>query len=398
MMYVLGLSVGGLVFSIIGTLTWARWSRPLKRVAESFVLFSPIGWTLLLLFLVLGNGLYPWNPDTFVAGGPVELEPHSPAVMFASKPIWLQVPFFIARNTIGVGLLAVMGLLYTRAALKPDLLLARQKLGPKAPGWWSSIIGSDTDLAKTVEAGQSFQSNSGPWILIVYAIVVSFMYIDLVMTLSPWWYSNMFGGWMAVNTLWCTIATIGLTTMVARDWLGLTGWVTTKTTHDLGKMTLAFTMGYAYMLFSQLLPIWYTNMPEETDFLLVRMALPQWSWMSKTVVALCFLMPFTVLLSRGIKKMRWAYAAICAVIMIGVFFDRTLLVMPSVYKGDTFPWDLFLVTSVGVWLGCLGLFFTVVTQVLARIPTLVVSDPKLETHPWDEHVHGLDAHGAHSAH
>lgn len=395
MVYVLGLSAGGLIFSVIATLTWARWSRPLKRVAEGFAVFLPIGWALLVVFLVAANGLYPWNPNTFVEGGPVALEPHSPAVLFASKPVWLSLPFFIARNTLGVGLLVGLGLLYLRASLKPDLMLAKQKLGPKAPGWWGSIIGGDTDVAKAAEAGANFQSASGPWIAITYAIVITFMYVDLVMTLSPWWYSNMFGGWMGVNTFWCTIATLGFTTMVGRDWLGLTGWVTKKTQHDLGRMALAFTMAYAYMLFSQLLPIWYANMPEETDFLMVRMFLPQWSWMAKTVATLCFLMPFTVLLSRGIKKMRWGFAAICTVIMIGVFFDRTLLVLPSVYKGETFPWDLFLVTSVGVWLGFLGLFFTVVTQFLARVPTLVVSDPKLETHPWDEHVHSLDAHHAH---
>jgi hypothetical protein len=126
--------------------------------------------------------------------------------------------------------------------------------------------------------------------------------------------------------------------------------------------------------------------------------LPAWGWLTRVVVVLCFLMPFTVLLSRGIKKMRWPFAAICCVILIGVFFDRTMLIMPSVYKadnGDTFPVSLFVLTSIPVWLGFVGLFMTVVTQTLARIPPLVVSDPRLHPHPWDDHIHSQDAQAAH---
>jgi hypothetical protein len=150
-------------------------------------------------------------------------------------------------------------------------------------------------------------------------------------------------------------------------------------------------MAWAYMLYAQLMPIWYTNMPEETDFLLIRLNLDQWSWLSRTVGVLCFIMPFTILVSRGIKKMRWPFVTLMLCMMTGVFLERTVLVMPSVYKGDTFPIPLFL-CSIGIWLGCLGALVTFVTQLISRLPPLPVSDEKLETHPWDVHVH---AHGAH---
>jgi hypothetical protein len=395
LVFTLSMAQGGVIFSVVGTLTWAHWSRPLKRIAESFAFYLPFGYAALLFFLALGHNLYPWSPNTFVEGGPVEIHPHGPAVLFAAKPIWLSMPFFIGRQALGLLALFALDFVYLKFSLGPDMLKAKQRLGDKAPGWWSTFIGGQTDLNAAVAQGQAMQTNIAPFVAVGYALMFSLVAFDLIMSLHPWWYSNIFGGWFFSNSIWQTLAMIGVVAMFSRDWLGLGKFIKPKTTHDLGMMLLAFTMAYAYMLFAQILPIWYANMPEETDFLMVRMLLPEWGWMSRVVAVLCFLMPFTILLSRGIKKMRWPFAAICTVILVGVFFDRTLLVMPSVFKGSTFPIDLFLGTSIPVWLGFVGLFITVVSQVLARIPPLVVSDPRVEAHPWDVHVHSDDAHAAH---
>ena len=134
-------------------------------------------------------------------------------------------------------------------------------------------------------------------------------------------------------------------------------------------------------------------MPEETDYLLVRMYLPEWSWLAKTVAVCCFIAPFTILLSRGIKKMRWPFAGICTLIMVGIFLERSLLVMPSVYFEDTFPLANFLIVNVGVFIGMLGLLTTIIGRVLASTPSITITDPLIEPHPWDVHVHSLDATG-----
>ena len=84
--------------------------------------------------------------------------------------------------------------------------------------------------------------------------------------------------------------------------------------------------------------------------------------------------------------------AFYVLIMTGIFLERSLLVYPSIYKAAEFPWMNFLVTSVGVWLGFLGAFAQVVGRALASLPGLAVSDPYMETHPWEVHVHSLD-HG-----
>ena len=84
-------------------------------------------------------------------------------------------------------------------------------------------------------------------------------------------------------------------------------------------------------------------------------------------------------------------------ILFSIFVERSLLVMPQVYPSvaDTFPMMQFLLIHVLTWLGFVGLVIMVVGNVLARIPPLVVSDPHLPVHPWEEHIHSLDHHHAH---
>ena len=388
--YLMGISQGGVMFGVMLTLTMGRWGRPLKRVAESFGMFLPVAYVGLLIFLLGGNGIYPWHEGTISVASPVELAPHSTGA-WATKETWLSLPFFIGRQAAMVGLLVVLGLLYIRTAWKPDLIRASQRLGDRSPGWWSLITGgassvSDADLEKA----ESNQSTLGVFITIAYSLVFSFMAFDLIMSLSPWFYTNMFGGWFFMSSFWLSLCALGIAGLLTRDWLGARSLMRPKVFHDLGKLCLALCMFWAYTTYAQVLPIWYANMPEETDFLLVRLYLPEWAWLARTVAVLCFLTPFTVLVSRGIKKMKWPFIGILSLIMIGLFLERTLGVMPSIWFED-FPVALFAIVSVGTLIGGLGLFTLVVSTVLSQIPAVPITDEKLETHPWDVHVHSLDA-------
>lgn len=389
LMYTLAIAQGGVVFAVVLTGTWARWGRPLKRIGESFGFFLPVGWALLVLFLVFGLGIYTWNPDTIIAGGPVDLTPHS-AEATASKQLWLSPAFFTVRNITLLAILILLDGLYIYASLKPDLIMAKQRLGNKAPDWWDRVTGSSADLAGAAKESLQTQRFLVPFIALGFAVVFSFLAFDLIMSLDPWWFSNMFGGWTFMSSFWLAMAVIGFVAMIGRDFLKLGAFVRPTVTHDLGKLLLAGTMFWAYTAYAQILPIWYTDMPEETGFLLVRMRLPEWEWLAHLVAVTCFIAPFTILLSRGIKKMRWPFAGICVLIMFGVFFERSLLVLPSVWF-DAFPQPQLLLVSFGVWIGFLGLFTQVVGRALCSVPPLVVSDPYLEPHPWDVHVHSLDA-------
>ncbi|MFT4625704.1 MAG: hypothetical protein ACI8PZ_004375 [Myxococcota bacterium] len=389
--YTMAVAQGGMMYAVVLTGTWARWGRPLKRIGEALAFFLPFAYLALLVFLVGGLTIYAWHPGTIIEGGQVDLRPHSPEA-WASKELWLSPGFFMARHAIGFALLLALDFFYLRASLGPDMAMARERLGDKTPkNFLWNLFGKSSNVDEARTRGIREQSTLVPFIALTYAVVFSGLAFDLLMSLSPWWFSNMFGGWIFMSSFWLGMATMGLVAMLSRDWLKLGDFVTTSVTHDLGKLLLAACMFWAYTTYAQLLPIWYTDMPEETDYLLVRLFLPQWSWLARLVAITCFIAPFTILLSRGVKKMRWPFAGVCVLIMCGLFLERSLLVLPSIYFGDTFPAVDFILCNVFIWIGALGVLGQVVGRVLATVPPLVVSDPYLDTHPWDVHVHSLDA-------
>lgn len=387
--FAMGVSQGGVVFAGIMQGTQARWGRPLKRVGEAFGFYLPVTWLLLAVFLVGGGlSIYPWSPD-WIHGAPISLEPHASGA-WRSKPIWLSPGFFVARQLGGLGLLMALNFVFIRNAMGPDLLAMKNKLGADAPSspLWGWMVGSG-DAKARAEKGLASNYTLVPIMGMAYALIFSMFAFDLVMSVDPWWYSNMFGGWIFMSSILLGMGGIALFATLGRGWLSLGTFVDAKVTHDLGKLMLAGTMFWGYTLFAQILPIYYTDVPEETNFLLVRLFLPQWSWLAKTVAVLVFITPFTMLLSRGLKKMYAPFAALALISMFGLFLERTLLVMPSVYLGDAFPWMDFLLVSIPVGIGVMSGFVLTVSSVLAKTPAISVTDPLLDEHPWDQHVHAL---------
>ena len=160
--------------------------------------------------------------------------------------------------------------------------------------------------------------------------------------------------------------------MFFRGWLGIEALLSPKRYHDLGKLMFALSIFWTYNFFAQLLPIWFGNMPEETWYLILRMYLDPWAPLAKVVLAMCFLIPFTVLLSRGIKKTPKSLVAVASVIATGVFLERFLLVMPQVWTMNTMPIGA---VEIGVVIGFVSAFVAVVVNVLARVPAVPVSEP-----------------------
>ncbi|MCP4809796.1 MAG: hypothetical protein GY913_25255 [Proteobacteria bacterium] len=376
MNYFAGISFGGMAFLAAMTITEARWSRPLKRIAEGFAVFTPVVWVLFLLFYVALGGfdLYEWATH--------------PETIHGHKHTWLQTGFFLGRNLAMLGLTSAVGLMYVRTSLKPDLILAKAEIGSAAPAWWDKIIGGETDAKAASEAAHKTMHTQAPLIGILYACAMTLYAFDAIMSLAPHWYANMFGGWYFASCFWLSMVGISLFALTSRGWLGIKHLVTPDVFHDIGKLIFAFTIVWAYMFFAQLLPIWYGNMTEEIGFLLVRMTLEPWVGLSKVVAAMCFLIPFATLLSRGLKKMPIGFGIILTIISVGIFLERFLVAVPSVWMEASIP----MLPAVGIGLGWLGLFITVVTKYLGSVPAVPLTDPYMLPHPDDIHVHSRDAH------
>ncbi len=372
LVYFMGAAQGGVMFSVAQTAALGRWGRPFKRVAESFAMFLPFLWLMYAAFLV-GGGLriYEW---------------HETPMHGAHKAVYLQPGFFIGRQLVGTLILFTMSMLFVRNSLRPDLGAAAEVLGDRAPAWWGRITANWRGTAIEVEDAYQKNIRLAPVLIVSYAIIFTMVAVDAVMSLAPHWVSNMFPGWIFMSSFWLGINWICIISVFCREWLGVSHLITPKHYHDLGKMMLALCIFWTYTFFAQLLPIWYANMPEETSYLLLRIFAQPWAPFAKLVGMMCFLFPFTVLLSRGIKKIPNSLAAVAMVIATGIFFERFLLVMPQVWMKDTLPLGP---VEIGIFFGFVGGFVTVVTTFLSQVPAVPFTDPFMNPNPDDVHVHAI---------
>lgn len=297
-----GLALSGLAFTAMLRLTKAEWAGPLRGTAEALAGFLPVS---LLLFgpLFLGREhLFSWITHPIPA-----------------KAVWLNTPFLIARDVAGLIVLYGVGFYLFRAARRDrEPASSRSATGnPRTPS-----------AARLTALSVLF--------LVLYSVVGSLLAFDLVMSLDPHWISTLFGAYVCIGNLYA-----GLGLLAVLGWLlpTLAGseaeW--RSVSHDLGKLLFGFCILWTYLFWCHYLPIWYANLPEETGFLIVRLHTAPWQGVSWAVLLLNFLLPFPLLLLQWIKRTPRALAAVGASVVTGMWLERYVLVVPSVWHETWLP-------------------------------------------------------------
>jgi hypothetical protein len=131
--------------------------------------------------------------------------------------------------------------------------------------------------------------------------------------------------------------------------------------HDLGKLVVTFSILTAYMAYSNLLPIWYENLPVETRFFIPRFSLP-WRPAAVAVLAVAYLGPLVLLLTIWSKRNRWTVAAVGLAVLAAMWVERWWLVAPTFQ-----PQPLFGLAELGPALALGGMLVLGVDILLPRL-------------------------------
>ncbi|MBI5583154.1 MAG: polysulfide reductase NrfD [Deltaproteobacteria bacterium] len=338
-----GLAFGSILISAVLVITQARWGRPIKRLAEAPAAFLPFS---LLLFWVLYGGrdqLFPWLRDP---------APHQAA--------WLKAPFLFARDGLALFLLTAVSLALVYYSVRGE----REIQARGMESWAGSREQGAANLHK--------QAVLAPLLAILYPLVFSLIGFDLVMSLSPEWHSTLFGMYFFTGGFYSALAGLMILAVVAVKPLRLGRFIRSGQFHDLGKLLLGFSLVTGDFFFSQFLVIWYGNLPEETRYVITRVNSAPWQGLAWTVLALCFVLPFIVLLSRKAKQRPGFMLLLSGIILIGMWLERFLLVAPSLWKGKDLPLGLL---EILISLGFLGLMGLSLLWFGGRFPLLPLSDP-----------------------
>ena len=243
------------------------------------------------------------------------------------------MPFFVLRNIVAFGLITMGNLLYLKFSIRPDLDIAaraNKSLKPLAQWIWGNYTSDGQEKARTERVTRAI----APLLAVLFFLVSTLVAFDWIMSLDQEWYSTMFGAQYAVSNLVGAGALLLVSAGLFRERLQLEEYISIDLYHDLARLTFALCALWAYLVFAQVLIIWYGNLPEETPFLVLRMQSLEWGWVSWLLFILMAVIPFFGLLSRRACRSIWFSRLIAADILLGGWVEKYFLVVPSIQENN----------------------------------------------------------------
>jgi uncharacterized membrane protein YecN with MAPEG domain len=354
MVFFLGVSLGSAALAGAIRLSNGHWAASILRIAESLSAYVPYGLLFVLVMLAAGIWTYlPWTKGL--------LQPRQHA--------YLNVPFLYARTLVGFGLLWWLVRDMVRTSLRRDLHLLADHVSPELRAEYERLTQNWKGDAAEAQREHDRLAMRAPQVCLVFALVFTVFAWDFIMALTPTWVSPLFGWWVFMGAFLSGIAMTGLLATRLRARCRLERYVTAGQFQDTGKLLFAFSIFWVYLFWSQYLPIWYANMPEETWWVFLRFEDP-WRRLAFAVFGLVFLAPFLGLMNARPKRSPFWLGFFSLVVLAGMWLERHLLIMPSLN-----PDRIWLgLPEIGVGLGFLGVFGLAVQGFLAKYPAVKVTD------------------------
>lgn len=346
--YVVGLGTAGICFLALTYVSRAGWSAAIKRVPEVMTSILPYGAVMFAALLFGLHSLYEWSHEAVVAADPI----------LRGRGEWFSIAPFMGRGLVILGAWIVFARLLVRNSRRQD---------------------ETADLALTARNVRISAIS-----LVVVAITYCLVSFDWIMSLSPHWYSTIFGLYNLTGMFLSGLAMIAVLVIVLRRSGILRHVIGEKHLEDLGRLIFAFSTFWMYIWFSQYLLIWYANIPEETTWFIRR---ESGSWLTFTVLNVAFnwVIPFIALMSRRAKRNEGLLLKICILLLFGRAIDLFWMIMPA-FSENAPRMGLW---EIGPLAGGLGLFFLLTLRALSRGYAIPVNDPMLvESLPA-----GISAHG-----
>jgi hypothetical protein len=335
-LFFLSLALGALFFVLIQYAAQGGWGIVVRRIGETIFATFPVMAALFLPMLFGLGDLYSWA----VPGA----ADHDALLRWKSP--FLNVPFFLIRAAVYFGLWSFIALLYYRGSRSQD------------------VTGDPAVSAR-------LRRLAGPAI-IVLALTQTFASIDWIMSLTPQWYSTMFGVYFFAGSF---VGFIALLSVVAASMRGaglLDTIITDEHLHDIGKFLFAFTAFWAYIAFCQFFLIWYANLPEETIWYKARLE-GSWRMASILLMAGHFGIPFLYLMGRTVKR-RASTLAVGGVWLLAMhFLDLYWQVMPTLHPEGIRVSTL----DVAAFLAVGGCFVSAASWLMRRQALVPLGDPRL---------------------
>ena len=365
LMLTFGFAVGGLALLMVQYVSGGKWGLLLRRPLEAMSRTLPLVFVYWIVIALSLKKLYLWAAVTDVnaalkSGWINEVQAH--AIEF-KRPMLNPAAFI----WVSLACFAIWGF-YT---------------------WRLNALGLKRDSdspATTPEWIKRMENISGPGI-VIYAITMTAAAIYWVMSLDPTWYSSVYGLLFLVGQAYQVLA-LGIIVVISLSKGEPFKTILRQTEqHDLGSFTFAFVMLNIYLAFSQFLIIWSGNLPEEIPWYLDRVT-GGWGVIITLDFIFHWLIPFTLLLSRDLKRNKKRLVRVCQWMVFAKAFDLFWLIEPNfkdAARNLHFTWGILEYAAVPVAMIAFWVAYFC-TQLKTR-PLVQTNDPHLAEILEAEHVH-----------
>lgn len=334
---------GGLLLAALACTVRARWAQPVSGLSQAFVGFFPLSLLCFFLLALGGKAVFPWVGEDL-----------------HGKEAWLNLPFLLVRDGLGFLVLYGIGAAFVLQDLR--LRLAADRRGGALRRWVAGRLPRNPEESERLRRRRRLL---GGLYCAAYALVLSLVGFDLVMSLDPHWYSTLFGGYHFVKAFYLGLGGLIVLTALLRG----RAEVPEACLHDLGKLFFAFCLLWADFFYVHLMVIWYGNIPEEAAYVIRRTVSPPWNALAWAVLLTAFAVPFLVLLNRRVKSMPRPMFAVGVLVIAGLWLEHVLLVGPVF---DPAAAELPLGPLEGIiGAGFLGLMVLAVSGMLRSFPELL---------------------------
>jgi hypothetical protein len=365
LMLTFGFAVGGLALLMVQYVTGGKWGLLLRRPLEAMSRTLPLVFAYWIVIALSLKKLYLWAAVTDVSaalksGWINEVQAH--AIEF-KRPMLNPQAFWVS----GLVCFAIWWF-YT---------------------WRLNALGLKRDeetLAATPAWIKRMENISGPGI-VIYAITMSAAAIYWVMSLDPTWYSSVYGLLFLVGQAYQVLALAIIVVISLSKGEPFKTILRQTEQHDLGSFTFAFVMLNIYLAFSQFLIIWSGNLPEEIPWYLDRVT-GGWGVIITLDFIFHWLIPFTLLLSRDLKRNKKRLVRVCQWMVFAKAFDLFWLIEPNfkdAARNLHFSWGILEYAAVPVAMTAIWVAYFCM-QLKAR-PLVQTNDPHLAEILEAEHVH-----------
>lgn len=339
--YYISLALSGLFFLALQNVTGSSWMRTYQRIPQAMTSFLPYGLGLMLLTYFGFHTIYEWTHEHIVLHDPILIK----------KIAYLNIPFFLARMC----LFFVLWIGFSKII--------------------SYLIDNWKNAGSPLDGSRRLAKYSAIF-LIVFALTFSFASFDWIMSIEPHWFSTIFAVYTFSGLFVGGIAFITLSIIALHSLGYLQDYVTQDHLHDLGKWMFGMSTFWAYIWFCQYMLIWYSNIPEETEYFILREH-HNWDWIFWFNLIINWIIPFIVLLPRNSKRSIFVLTRVSILLLVGRWVDLDLMIAPKIFeqtKTSSYigPIEIFMA------IGFAGLFVYIFLRALSKKKIIVEHDPYFE--------------------